>query len=96
MKIEKRYNHHVVITPKDNTWGIRIGQQTAIDICKEIISQINRHVDDVHIVEIYSDTDEVCSFCDSMWDEDEHGIPCCCEKAEQEWGSNNPDKKHLI
>jgi hypothetical protein len=28
---------------------------------------------------------DVCSFCESEWDEDENGCPCCCDEAMKEY-----------
>lgn len=52
--------------------------------CQEIVDQIKRHVDNIGYVNIEYDTQIICSHCHRDWDEDEDGIPCCCDMAQKE------------
>ena len=37
---------------------------------------------DINVEREYQD---VCSFCDYEWEEDENGCPCCCDEAIKEF-----------
>ena len=32
--------------------------------------------------------EDQCSFCQSTWDTDDDGCPCCCDEAVKEWEEN--------
>ena len=52
--------------------------------CKDVVTQIERHVDGVEACHIVFDT--VCEFCLSDWKGaiDKYGYPWCCAKAQKE------------
>lgn len=54
------------------------------DRCKEMIEQIKRHVDNVGYVYIDCEKEEICSLCGYTWEQDENGIPMCCDDAVKE------------
>ena len=62
--------------------------------CKEIIEEIERHVD--HVDEMFIECDEkvICEYCGYDWKEvteddkqenEEVGLPLCCNKAQEEF-----------
>ena len=57
--------------------------------CKDIIGQINRHVDGVKECHVEFTERVICEFCKSEWEEDENGQPLCCNKAVEEWDSQH-------
>lgn len=75
-------NFRVEITPKCPRF-LREYECTAqewLDACKEIESQVRRHVDGWGSVNICSDSIPVCSNCGSSWTEgesSEHNGGCC-------------------
>ena len=77
-KIIKKENYRIIVEPTGT--GINLQKY------KNIIHQINRHVDDIEDVRLKWDAIEICSFCESRWEtregEDE---PLCCEEAQKEW-----------
>ena len=76
-KIIRKENYRIIVEPTG----------TGIDLqkYKNIIHQINRHVDDIEDVRLRWDTTEICSFCKSRWREYN---PLCCEDAQKEWKEN--------
>jgi len=50
-----------------------------------LADEIKRHVDGAESVDIEFDEVVVCEFCNSEWEIDEDGCPCCCDKAQEEW-----------
>lgn len=96
-KIFKKSNFRVLVEPKRlGNYGsvrtsdnfLRTEQQVEKDYqrrCDEIVEQIKRHVDDVDSANVEYDSDPVCSLCGSPWEQDENGMPLCCEKAEKEF-----------
>lgn len=54
---------------------------------EQLMSEINRHVDDVEEMDICYDTGDVCEFCGSDWTTYHHDYNGgCCEEDEK----NNP------
>ena len=92
MKIKARKNYRVTIIP-DEPWFLETDNLGMTDknfvkwasACEDITNQVNRHVDG-HI-EVYQEHDsgEICSFCESEWEEENDGCPVCCQKAVDEW-----------
>ena len=60
--------------------------------CQGIIQDIERHVDDVGYVEYDYDEYSECSFCGSEWEEDEEGIPMCCQQAKDQMLADKIDQ----
>lgn len=56
--------------------------------CKDIIDQIERHVDGVHHAQVRSESEYVCEYCGFGWteDSDTYNGGCCAEDER-----NNPD-----
>ncbi|MHA1916271.1 MAG: hypothetical protein ACW97V_18120 [Promethearchaeota archaeon] len=52
--------------------------------CNEIIEQVKRHVDNIGAVHIDFDSEYSCEYCGSTWEEDENGMPMCCDEAQIE------------
>ena len=56
--------------------------------CESIANQIERHVDGLPSAgcktAVEYDSKEICTFCGYTWEEEEDGLPLCCEKA-QDW-----------
>lgn len=65
--------------------------------CEEIRSDIKRHVDNAGWIGVECDTQELCSYCERQWEVEEtdewpetpKGCPVCCQKAIDEWHSEN-------
>ena len=90
MKKVKAENYRVVVEPRMYTHIRRdFTEKQYRDACNGIIEQIKRHVDNVLYVEIKFDSEYVCEFCGSTWEEDENGEPMCCGKAQEEFNKNN-------
>ena len=81
----KIYNNFRVISYPDV--GIR---ESDIDDAKELEKSILRHCD-VERTELKRD--EFCSFCGSTWEEDESGMPMCCNNAIDEYNSFRPKEE---
>lgn len=57
--------------------------------CEKIKDAIRRHVDDIDSVNVCYITRDICEFCSSTWEEGLSGLPPCCDKAIEEWESEN-------
>lgn len=82
-------NFRIIVVPEE-PWFIleKTNEErvnTWVRTCKELINQINRHVDDVHDVYHQCDVSYICSYCGLTWEEDESGLPQCCERAQEKW-----------
>lgn len=102
MKVVKRYNFRVEVTPRSYLYGFRQTEEHFKEICESMVDEIQRHVNDVDYVETVWDESEHCSFCGYDWDEVEEenssdgwpkGMPLCCEEAQLDWVWNNLDVK---
>lgn len=95
MKLKTLTNFRVEVTPREPYLGRDPKKAEAIwaDLCKDIASQIKRHVDDVGSADVVFDTKESCSHCDYGWEvatddsdpEFPKGCPLCCEAAIEEF-----------
>ena len=84
MKIVRRDNIHVVVEP--DLRYLRNPKESYVDnICKTIVQQVRRHIDETGQVYIHWDSIEECEFCGYRWELDENGCPVCCQKAIDEW-----------
>ena len=91
MKVVNHTNHRVVVEPHAG-YG-KSSSQCEKEICKSIVADIERHVDEVHDVWIQYDTEVTCSHCGYEWEVQEEdgdielpiGIPLCCNEAQYEW-----------
>lgn len=116
MKQITKSNFRVVVSPRrlGDYGSIRVSdsffgrdpkqiEKDYLSRCEEIVSQINRHVDEVGYVEIESDEQETCSFCGHEWSVSEDdkdpdwpkGTPFCCQRAIDEFNENknkNPNQ----
>lgn len=95
MKVERKTNFRVVITPRSlGDYGyVRVSDSFLNDTpeeieqkyrkrCEQIVEDIRKHVDCVGFVEIQHDTDAVCSFCNTDWNQACcDGVPNCCQEA---------------
>ena len=96
MKIAKNDNFRVEIYPKMYFYNKKdITDQEYMNKCHSIISDINRHCDDILSIDIQYDTNTTCSFCGYTWEVDETGMPQCCTKAQAEFNSLNKPSHDL-
>jgi len=82
-------NIRVEVEPK--LWGIGIAEteKDQVRACKDIVEQIERHVDGVGLCQVLWDSVSYCEFCGYKWETDEDtGEPLCCKKAQDEWKKN--------
>lgn len=87
-KVQKA-NFRVIVEPRGpgNFGFASIGGMTRSEdewtrYCEDIISQINRHVNDVQSVYFECDAEKVCEHCGWAWtdgDDSEHNGGCCDE-----------------
>lgn len=89
MKKRERENFRVEITPF--LWGKNHTEDDYERACNQIVRDVKRHIDDVSQVGAYWDVVYVCSHCGYGWYEDEDGCPACCDPAQYEWATENPD-----
>lgn len=82
MKIIEHKNFRLCVEP----WLIgKYDAKYAERKCKEIQSEIKRHVDDIGQMWIEHDTEITCSHCGLNWEVDETGEPVCCNEAIKEF-----------
>lgn len=91
-KITKIENWRVVIEP-DDKWT-RWNDREYREACEEILSMAKRHIDGIGSATIEFDKVEICGFCKHQWEIDpDDGLPCCCDKAQEEFKANEkPDR----
>jgi len=82
VKTIKKSNFRVEVYPRTNVYGITIAEEKAV--CKAILADIDRHVNDVEHAYIVSDKEPVCAFCGSRWVADGETYNGGCCKADQE------------
>ena len=75
-------NFRVEVYPKTTCCGISVAAEE--NICKEMVAEINRHVNNAQSASIVSDKDPVCSSCGRQWTEDGDAYNGGCCKADQE------------
>lgn len=51
------------------------------EICKQVIEDIKRHVDNAESARIERVELEVCNYCAREWEVDENDYPTCCQRA---------------
>lgn len=90
MKITIKDNYRVEIIPigQEVTFITRTPErveQLYKDVCKEMVEQVKRHIDNVADINMAFDITYYCSHCGREWDEDEKGVPACCDAAIQEF-----------
>lgn len=81
-------NYRVEVIPEDRDNLLEIGgydHKRRIAVCEAIKDQIERHVDHWGYVFVEYDRFKVCEFCQSEWEEDEYGLPLCCEKGQRDF-----------
>jgi hypothetical protein len=66
--------------------GITRTDKEELTLCKEIVSNINRHVDNIGSVSVIHDIEKECEFCGSIWTEDSdiYNGGCCDEDEDEE------------
>ena len=84
-KLLKHSNHRVEVFPV--TWRYKEENHEEMKKeCRNLIGQIERHVDGYSSMDTVWDTQEQCSFCYYSWEvDDKTGEPLCCKKAQDEW-----------
>jgi hypothetical protein len=82
MKTIKKSNFRVEVFPKTTAYGFMVAEEE--DVCKTMLADINRHVNDVQTAYISSDNDPVCASCGSRWTEDGDAYNGGCCKADQD------------
>ena len=98
MKVIQRENIRVEVEPAGFGYSWPNAEERKVNDCKEIVKQINRHVDNIGQVQVAWDTITLCSHCGLTWEEwtekdalldpeavDAVGQPVCCEAAVEEW-----------
>ena len=85
MKITEHDNWRVEITPKTTLFGFKYEDDERV--CKQIVEEVRRHVDNVHDVRVVSDRRYICDQCGLLWEEEENGEPMCCSAAQEEWAA---------
>lgn len=80
MKNITRSNYRIEITPDTKWWSSR----SEVEVCSEMIPQIERHIDNVGNVRIIYDVYETCSYCHRPW----NGKQDCCDEAIAEYNRN--------
>lgn len=84
--IQQNYRVVIEISDRRFTRDKRIFASDCKATCESIQEQVKRHIDDVGIVYIESDTQ--CEFCNCQWETDaKTGEPVCCDRAQQEFNS---------
>jgi len=82
MKTIKKSNFRVVVYPKTTVYGVTVAEEE--NVCKSIVAEIKRHVNDVQNANIVCDNDLVCASCGSRWTEDDNAYNGGCCKADQD------------
>ena len=82
MKAIKKSNFRVEVYPKTTVYGITVAEEE--DVCKTMLADIKRHVNDVQTAYVASDSDPVCASCGSRWTEDGDTYNGGCCNADQD------------
>ena len=97
MKKINKNNFRVVIEPRrigdygfcrisDNAYSQEEKEKEYAKMCRDILDECKRHIDNVGSIYIDYDAEEICSFCGYGWDIDpETKEPLCCNKAIDEF-----------
>lgn len=92
MKKLIRSNVRIEVYPKvygNYTKDKDISFNTSKNICKNIIDDIERHVDNIFSMKIVWDNNSVCSYCGNDWEQEwDNEEPMCCQKAIDEYHNN--------
>lgn len=88
MKKIIKSNFRVAIYPKTTFYGITVAEEE--NVCREILLQAKRHIDNTEIIVIEFDSKEVCDICGREWE----NPPYCCDKAMQEYGMDKYPIEH--
>lgn len=59
--------------------------ESSITYLKDIVKEIERHVDGVDSMHILTDDFLACEFCHHPWEVDEEDMPLCCSRAQDEF-----------
>ena len=86
-KKQVKSDFHVIIWPKGCSW-IPTTHEDYEKTCQEIKRQVKRHIDNVASVAIVYDSEWICEYCNRLWEEDENGLPVCCDKAQEKFHQN--------
>lgn len=86
MKLTQKSNFRVEIIPtgQEGMFITRTPERIESlykEVCKKIVEQVKRHVDNVGSVGMAWDTTHICSHCGWEWEIDESGVPTCCQEA---------------
>ena len=84
MKKKRKINIRVEVTP----YSIYQGEDSLYKSNRDLIEQIKRHCDFDTISDNF-EVEEYCSFCNTIWESDDQGVPFCCEEAQNEWCKEN-------
>ena len=89
MKTIIKSDYRVEVYPKTRVYGISVADEE--EVCKDIIKDIVKHVDNVYHTNIIYTSDNVCSFCGSEWTEDSASYNGgCCKKDQEEEDIRHP------
>lgn len=89
-RVQVKANPRIEVTVRAMSTGIiRFGnpnwEQETFERSRQIIADIERHVDDVEAA-LRFDVTWNCSLCGWEWEVDEEtGEPACCDAAQVEW-----------
>jgi len=89
MKVARRSNYRVVVAVPDFRFREDGERQHRVMMAdgKQIADQVDRHCDGEGRAEVKFDVEYTCSHCGYGWEEDEDGVPVCCDEAQREAGA---------
>ena len=91
MKRIKKSNFRVEVIPGFYEWRLTgpVEKQEEYQMreCTDLLEEIQRHIPEADNARAACDTEAVCEYCDSIWEEP----PWCCSKAQDEWEKEHPD-----
>ena len=92
MKITKNENFRLVVEIDERAYSYLRNDQDRLEKallgeCDTIKSQIRRHIDGAGNMYPEWDTSITCSHCGYNWEEDENGVPVCCQEAIDEYNA---------
>lgn len=84
----------VICTPPPHitrfAYSLKAAEKILEGWCRDMEDFIRDHRsrDDISL-EVTREYEDRCSFCGREWEEDEDGMPTCCNKAQKEWELSN-------
>jgi len=98
MKITRKYEYRVEVYPRSlgdfvmarmSDYVIEPDEEKRNlhykKMCEEIASKIKQRIGNVASANVICDCEHLCSYCGHKWDEDENGLPLCCDEAQEEF-----------